>query len=375
MLSIQHSHRTLKVAAEQEVSEGIQLLGAGSAALVGYTQQGPLEEPHPVASETEFQELFGTPRRTDPLAAALRGFFRNGGRTAWVCRIRAPVAGMSSVAMLHRGLDALLEIPDLSLVATPGWTTTQAHRLLLNHCESTRRFAILDAPPRLERSSSAPVPVSSFGACFHPWLIVQGDHEEPVEVPPSGHIAGLLSRLERETGVQRTPEQEVIRDAVGVAVSLTSHEGRQLRGSGVNSIRALSIRGVRLCSAVTCSRDIPDLTTRRVMNLLSQSIERGTPWLSRSVNDTDARERLTHEVTDFLRRLRENTALLPAFDAPEPRIRCDESNNPASLTQAEHIICDVPLSRGKHGEAIPCRISLKIGQAISSATARRDQRH
>ncbi|MFC4158632.1 phage tail sheath family protein [Chitinimonas lacunae] len=56
---------------------------------VGLAERGPLDTPLPVESWRQFQAHFGEPLSSAYLAHALRGFFDNGGRRAWVVRVAA----------------------------------------------------------------------------------------------------------------------------------------------------------------------------------------------------------------------------------------------------------------------------------------------
>nr|WP_298248532.1 phage tail sheath C-terminal domain-containing protein [uncultured Halomonas sp.] len=62
---------------------------------LGYTRRGPAFQPVRVESLTVFQEIFGTAPEAGHLNPALKGFFENGGRAAYVIRL---VSGAARVA-------------------------------------------------------------------------------------------------------------------------------------------------------------------------------------------------------------------------------------------------------------------------------------
>ena len=73
------------------------------------------------------------------------------------------------------------------------------------------------------------------GAVYHPRLLVPdplGGPAAPLRaVPPSGHVAGVISRLDRERGAYHTPANAVLDDAVDLDPALTEpsrwrHPGR-----------------------------------------------------------------------------------------------------------------------------------------------------
>src|SRR5512138_58415 len=59
------------------------------AAMIGLARRGPLDLALPIESWAQFVAHFGPEMRFGYLAAAVRGFFANGGRRAWVVRVAA----------------------------------------------------------------------------------------------------------------------------------------------------------------------------------------------------------------------------------------------------------------------------------------------
>jgi uncharacterized protein len=59
----------------------------GVAAFVGRTLKGPINQPVPVASFSDFQHVFGGLWQPSPLSYAVDHFFENGGRRAYVVRV------------------------------------------------------------------------------------------------------------------------------------------------------------------------------------------------------------------------------------------------------------------------------------------------
>jgi len=93
---------------------------------------------------------------------------------------------------------------------------------MISHCERMKnRLAILDPLPGLspqqvkkwrEKDTNYD---SAFAATYYPWIKVDGPDGKPIEVPPSGHIAGIFARSDNERGVHKAPANEVIRGALG----------------------------------------------------------------------------------------------------------------------------------------------------------------
>src|SRR4051812_9829592 len=74
----------------------IQGVGTSTAAFVGPTAGGPMREPTKITNWTQFQDIFGGYFPQQPLlymAYAVRGFFQNGGREAYIVRIGTATQG------------------------------------------------------------------------------------------------------------------------------------------------------------------------------------------------------------------------------------------------------------------------------------------
>ena len=67
---------------------------------VGLSQKGPLGEPIQISNWDEFLEIFGE-ADVSYLADSVYGFFRNGGTTAWVCRVAHAAAAGTTPDLSH----------------------------------------------------------------------------------------------------------------------------------------------------------------------------------------------------------------------------------------------------------------------------------
>jgi len=57
------------------------------AAFIGYAQKGPCDLPMRVSSMRQFLSIFGEPLALGHLAAAVKGFFENGGAVCYIIRL------------------------------------------------------------------------------------------------------------------------------------------------------------------------------------------------------------------------------------------------------------------------------------------------
>ena len=77
-------------ARERNPDSSLRPLRTDIAGFVGLAESGPVDNPLPVESADEFRTHYGRPVPGGFLAAAVRGFFANGGRRAWIVRVAGP---------------------------------------------------------------------------------------------------------------------------------------------------------------------------------------------------------------------------------------------------------------------------------------------
>src|SRR5262245_23229445 len=186
----------------EEVPTHVHSIEGVSTSTTAFLGAGPrTEKPALVTSFHDFEQTFGL-RLAGFLSIAVRGFFENGGR-------RAYVTISPSANPIAEGLQALEAMPDdqCSLVCCPDEAQLPgAAEQLVEWCERRKNvFAILQSPaPPLPPESVAAPAHSSYAAIYYPWLIVanvtgQGD----VTAPPCGHVAGAYARNDIGRGVLR----------------------------------------------------------------------------------------------------------------------------------------------------------------------------
>ena len=104
--------------------------------------------------------------------------------------------------------------------------------------------------------------------------------------PPSGAVAGVYARIDRERGVWKAPagEEAVLRGEVTPAVDLTGEERSRLNSAAVNEIRRFPDKRVLVWGARTIQgADRVDsewkyVPVRRLGLYVEHSIDRGTQW-------------------------------------------------------------------------------------------------
>lgn len=295
------------------------------AAFVGLAVRGPLDEPTAVESTDEFLQLFGgaDASLSSPwLAPSVAAFFANGGRRAWIVR----VASDADAAYIGRpdgaggrptGIQSLREVDEVAIVCAPGVSSHAVQAALLRLAEGTGdRVAILDPEPAaspedvlLQRAGLESA--GGFGALYYPWVVADPVLVEPPVaepgalpgglLPPSGFVAGVWARTDREAGVWKAPVGEV-RGALGASVDLSSADQEPLNLAGVSALRSFPGSGLQVWGARTVSSD-PEwkyVNVRRYFLYLEESIGRGTSWAVFEPNDEPLWAELRSSVESFL---------------------------------------------------------------------------
>ncbi|MDA0166654.1 phage tail sheath subtilisin-like domain-containing protein [Solirubrobacter ginsenosidimutans] len=273
------------------------------------------------------------------------------------------------------GLAAVDEItmvvmPDIMTLATDNGDDVQIRDLqgkMIAHCEMAGdRMAILDCPPDmlpqeiLEWRMNTAGYDSKFAALYYPWIEVQDPlTNQPMMVPPSGHVAGLWCRTDATRGVHKAPANEVVLGANGLGFQITQAEQGGLNKVGINCIRAFPGRGIRVWGARTMSSD-PEwryINVRRLFNFVSESIMEGTQWSVFEPNDEKLWIQLRIAATNFLTRVWSDGALFGSTPAQAFYVKCDSETNPPEVIEAGQVICEIGIAPVKPAEFVIFRLS------------------
>src|SRR4051794_34994726 len=271
-------------------------LAVGVPVFLGAAARGAVGVPERLTLWPQFQTAFGTPASC--LGAAVRGFFENDGLLCYVVR----TDNSDGVAKgLRRGLDTAAGL-DADLVCAPDLArlddldaVVARQAEVLDHCTlAGDRLAILDGVltsdldvVEEQRGQLS----SSDGALYHPWLWVAGPGgpggRQPRYVPPCGHVAGAYSRGDRDVGVHKAPANVPLEGVLDLRVDHTTAELARALELGVNCLRSLPGRGIRVWGARTLSDDTAwqQVSARRVFHGASRWIERFLSELVHEPND------------------------------------------------------------------------------------------
>ena len=344
-------------------------------AFVGYTGGGacPLT-PRLLTHPEQLEEVCEGSGPGACLAAVVRGFFENGGLQCWV-------VALGGDQRLEEGLQALRDKEDFDLLCAPCLPPKDAEQILEAHVQLLKFcamrgdcFALLDAPRggpgqdaalvRHREQLVAGVPDASLGALYSPWIRVAGSQEF---IPPCGHIAGLFARMEQGYGLSKAPANEILEGVVELEQQLL--QIAELNAQGINCLRALPARGIRVMGTRTLAREEAwrYISVRRLFIFLRRRLVRELAWVAFEPNDWRLWLRLHREVGDLLEALFRQGTL--KGDVPEDAfyVKCDMENNPPELREKGELVLELGLAPATPREFLVLQLVQREGRQLEAA--------
>jgi uncharacterized protein len=357
----------------------IEGVGTAVAAFIGLAPGGPSDEATGISNWTQFAGIYGDPNKPDHgpfmegayLAHAVYGFFQNGGGIAWILRVgsangdQATRAALPAAARLDQV--TMIVMPDLMTLDGGGKQMRELQGEMIAHCEKAgTRMAILDAPAGMLpqdvldwRMNTAGYD-SKLAALYYPWIEVMDPIKRcPMMVPPSGHIAGIWSRVDGTRGVHMAPANEVILGATGLGAQISEKQQGELNRAGLNCIRSFPRRGLRVWGVRTLSSELEwrYINVRRVFNYVCESIMQGTRWAAFQPSDERLWASLTISISDFLDRVWREGALFGSKPADAFFVKCDSETNPPEVIETGQVVCEIGVALVKPAEFVIFQVS------------------
>jgi len=317
-------------------------------------------------SDATFRDMFDS-----ATIRAVRAFFLNGGNTCHLLGVcvaseedlldPSPVDGAFRSLFDHlRGEEniGLLCMPLLAYYSTASAAMLQ---LLLAHCqEMTNRFAVIDAPRDLHdeplfRWVSAlrdgAGDAASYGAIYYPWLM-DGEHT----MPPSGSIAGLFARMEKEHspyGIRWPPANQPLQGVTHLSIPLRWREADALTAAHINPILTQPLRGVIVWGARTLSREPrwQHINSRRIVSVISEQLRRDSDWVVFEHQRPELWSNITRSVLSRLNMLWNAGLLTGDKSGLQYDVQCDAELNPPGVRDAGQVHVRVqlrPISTTEH---------------------------
>lgn len=266
---------------------------------------------------------------------------------------------------------ALVALPDLGTDLTGTEHTDVVLELLGTVLPLLDRLVVLDVPPGtasvddtvawLESlTATGDSGLLSCAAVYHPRLRTP-DGPSLRTVPASGHVLGVIARLDAERGAHHTPAGAVILEAVDLADEFPEPQQVRLFDAGVDLIRCTRGRGLTVWGGRTLSADPRTryIAHRRLLHLLVRAIRRVASPLVFDVNSPELRLTLVRAITSVLLSAFRAGALAGTRPEQAFRVVCDGTNNPPEQDPGQ-LVCEVEVAPAVPMEFV--RLRLVLGQ-------------
>jgi phage tail sheath protein FI len=285
------------------------------------------------------------------------------------------------------GLNALAEIDDIAIVATPdivrmdnGGLVKTATDNLIRHCESSRyRIAVVDPP--FESSISDVREFRSqfdttYAALYYPWMQIIDPTQRPdpgsspatLALPPSGFVAGIYARSDIQRGVHKAPANEVVFGLTKFETTVNFGRQAVLNPEGINALRFFPGRSNRVWGARTMSSD-PEwryVNVRRLFIYLEHSIDKATQWAVFEPNNERLWRNIRQTIEDFLVVTWRTGALMGTKPEEAFFVRCDRSTMAQNDLDNGRLICEIGVAPTYPAEFVIFRIGQWTADARQS---------
>jgi hypothetical protein len=274
---------------------------------------------------------------------------------------------------------ALIAVPDLYRMRGTVEQRQHVVATLVAHAEDGHdRQVLATTPPDLvgaepvllwlaERRESLGDRMARSLAVYHPWIEVldpSGSTNAPLRtISPVGHVAGVISRLDRERGAHHTPANALLYDVVDVAGAYEREAQGVLIHGGVNLLRCQRGQGVQLWGGRTVAdprfdREGLFIAHRRLTHRLIRAIRRVSEPLVFDVNGQELWLTIVRGITSILLEAFRAGALKGARAEEAFLVRCDESTNPPEEQELGRVVSEIHFAPAAPMEFITLRIAV-----------------
>ena len=243
---------------------------------------------------------------------------------------------------------------------------------LVDHCEQRGdRIALLDSPFDAATDNRLGIAglqswrarfESKYAAAYYPWLHVVDPLRRagpPTRiVPPCGHVAGQIARTDLTAGVHQAPANAPLAWAEDVTALFDDTTHGVLNDAGVNALRPLTGRGLRILGARLVSSD-PSwryVSVRRLVLMIMKAIALAMQWAVFEPNDDATRNKIRLSLTVYLTTLWRRGALAGTSAEASFFVKCDTDNNPSELRDEGMLIAEVGIAPTTPWEFIVIRV-------------------
>jgi phage tail sheath protein FI len=171
-------------------------------------------------------------------------------------------------------------------------------------------------------------------------------------------VLGVYARSDTERGVFKAPANEIVRGALSLEFDINDEIQDSLNPKGVNAIRSLPGRGIRVWGARTLTSNAlwKYVSVRRLFIFLERSIYEGTQWVVFEPNEDRLWARVIDSNRLFLRQQWRLGALFGRTEAEAFFITCDRTTMSQDDILNGRLICEIGIAPVRPAEFVIFRI-------------------
>jgi len=368
-------------------SHPIEGVPTSNAAFVDIFQQGPLDKAVKIASFADFERAFGGVDASSEASYAIRQFYLNGGRVAWVVRVGdAGAEKLTGDAAAETGLYALEGIaPDsFNILCIPAAANLDQQSFAVvvsaaeKYCCDKRAFLIVDIPSAIKTKDEMVDWMQTNddlrhrnAAIYFPRLEIPDplNGKQPRNVGASGTLAGVYARLDGTRGVWKAPAgaEADLRGAT-ISAQLSSPENGELNALGINALRNFPQIGNVSWGARTLAGSDQEASewkyvpVRRLALYLKESLYQGSKWANFEPNDDLLWAQLRSSFGAFMNNLFRQGAFQGTKAGEAFFIKCDETTTTEDDIESGIVNIIVGFAPLKPAEFVLIRIQQLAGQ-------------
>jgi phage tail sheath protein FI len=295
-------------------------------------------------------------------------------------------------------LDGLDDLPEAALIAFPdlhGFAGPAAPRIFAEAAERAEllrdRLVLVDLPPRLPgqrwhaddialwieatlerytRDLDGTTPMWRAAALYHPRVRVVdplgGDAHPDRVISPAGHVAGMISQLDRARGAHETPANARLAGLTDLDEDYDDDEHAVLNAAGVDLLRCVPAIGFSAWGGRTLDRSAANrfVAHRRLIHRLVRAIRRVAEPLVFETNGPVLWFAFVRAITSVLLAAWRGGALAGARPDEAFEVVCDDTTNPPEEIDAGRCVCTVAVAPAVPMEFILVRVALSRDGAL-----------
>jgi phage tail sheath protein FI len=286
---------------------------------------------------------------------------------------------------IKTGLAAFEDIDDISIVAAPGSTYGYSYArpdpsldqqsiidAVITHCEKMMyRIAVIDCGDKQQITDVLAMRSkidSSWAAFYYPWVqIFDPISQLPLNLPPSGFVAGIYARNDINNAVYKAPANEIVNLAVGFEKFINKGQQEILNPQGVNCFRYFEGRGYRLWGArlATSDQEWKYVNLRRYFAYLEHSLDKASQFAVFESNGPKLWDQMRHLIEPFLLNEFINGAFVGATPALSYFVRCDATTMTQNDLDNGRLVVLVGVAVVRPAEFV----IIRVGQWTASASS------